>query len=421
MRRSEMLPFASREADGHENATVALTMRAGLVRRFGSGLYGFTPIGQRVRENIISIIAREMNAIGGQRVRLPSLNDSGIWKRSGRWANFDDEMFTLENRDGKHLCLAPSHEEGVVHLVDGVVRSYEDLPVLLYQVTSKYRDDHARNGLVRTKEFTMKDAYSLHATDDSLETYYDRVRAAYVRIFDLLGLEFAITVAENSVMGGSNSEEFVALADTGTCVLHRCTAADCRFGVTDESPTADLSAGDPCPECGGRLAAGEGIEIGHAFKLGTRYTEPAGLTVDDADGGERDVVMGSYGIGIERLLHAIVEQHGDENGCYWPGSRHDRVAPFVTSIVPLEYDGDLRDVADRLYDACGRDETLLFDDPEQTIGERFAESDLLGVPWKVILGNHYRETGEIELEARDGTTRYAPVEAVADIVERAAP
>ncbi|WP_121741351.1 aminoacyl--tRNA ligase-related protein [Natronorubrum halophilum] len=416
MRRSETLLFTSREANGHENETVALTVRAGLVRQFGSGLYGFTPTGQRVRENLIRLIRHEMDAIGGHRIGLPSLNDAGIWKRSGRWERFADEMFTFENRDGKRLCLAPSHEEGVTHLLDGVVRSATDLPVLLYQVESKYRDDHARNGLVRTKEFTMKDAYSLHATRDSLDEYYDRVRGAYARICERLGLEFAVTAAENSVMGGSASEEFVALADTGSLTLRWCGGTDCRFGATDESPRFGLSAGDTCPECGGRLRAGEGIEIGHVFKLGTRYTAPRGMTVDVPDGSEREVVMGSYGIGIERLLHALVEQHGDEDGCRWPGAGLGEVAPFSVSIVPLEYDGEFRDVADRLHEACGRDDTLLFDDADQTTGERFAESDLLGVPWKVILGNHYRENGEVELESRDGTTRYASVEAVASIV-----
>lgn len=417
MRRSETLLFTSREADGHENETVARTLRAGLVRQFGSGLYGFTPTGQRVRENVVSLVQREMDAIGGQRISLPSLNDDGIWRRSGRWESFEGEMFTFENRDEKRLCLAPSHEEGVAHLVDGVVRSYDDLPLLLYQLESKYRDDHARNGLVRTKEFTMKDAYSLHATRDSLAEYYERVREAYVRIFDALDLEFAITVAENSVMGGSSSEEFVALADDGTVALRWCPAVNCRFGVTGESPRNDLTAGDVCPDCGTHLEAGEGIEIAHVFELGTRYSEPMDLTVDTADGGERDVVMGSYGIGIERLVHTLVEQHGDADGCRWPDAAGvGTVAPFDVSIVPLEYDDDdLREVADHLYETLEGD-VLLFDDLDRTIGERFAESDLLGIPWKVILGNRYRETGEVELESRDGDTRYVSLEEVAGVV-----
>jgi len=416
MRRSEALLFTNRASNGHENETVALTIRAGLVRQFGSGLYAFTPTGHRVRENVIALVTREMDAIGGQQVSLPALNDSGTWKQSGRWESFEGEMFTFENRDGRQMCLAPSHEEGIVQLVDGHVRSYDDLPVLLYQVESKYRDDHARNGLVRTKEFTMKDAYSLHATRDSLDAYYERVRDAYTRLFETLDIEFAVTTAANSVMGGSESEEFVALADTGTVELRYCTAPGCRFGVTDESPRNELAASDPCPECDSTLAASEGIEVGHVFKLGTRYATAMGLTVDLADGSEQDVVMGSYGIGIERLLHVLVEQHGDADGCRWPETGGTQVAPFRAAIIPLAYDGVLRDAADSLHEACGRDAVLLFDDPDQTIGERFAESDLLGVPWKVILGNHYRETGDVELETRNGDTQYVDRDDVANVI-----
>ncbi len=419
MRRSDAFLCTNREAPTHENDTVALTLRAGLIKQFGSGLYGFTPTGHRVRSKICSLIEREMSAIGGQQIDLPALNHSDIWRRSGRWENFEGEMFTLENREGKELCLAPSHEEGIVHLVDGVVRSYDDLPLLLYQIDSKYRDDHARNGLLRMKEFTMKDAYSLHNTEASLDGYYDRVRGAYRRIVETLGIEYAITRADNSVMGGSTSEEFIAIASTGTLELRWCTADDCHFGVTDESPRAELTAGDSCPACGSVLEAGEGVEIGHLFKLGTRYSGTTGLTVDTETGGEREVVMGSYGIGIERLLHVILEQHADEAGCRWPGDGAGDVAPFDVSIVPLEYDGDLRGVADQMHDTLGWERTLLFDDPEQTMGERFAESDLLGIPWKVVLGNHYLDTGEVELESREGHTHYLDIEEVTDIVQTA--
>ena len=414
MRCSEALLFTSRERTDHENETVRLTHRAGLARQLGSGLYAMTPVGQRVRQKVVARIEREMDAIGGQQVALPALNGDDIWRESGRWQNFEGEMFTLENRDGKQFCLAPSHEEGIVDLVDGVIRSYEDLPLLLYQVTSKYRDDHARNGLVRTKEFTMKDAYSLHNSRESLADWFDRLREAYVRIFADLGLEFVVTSAGNEVMGGSLSAEFHALAETGSEELRHCTADGCRFGVTDESPRAGLSAGDSCPECGGRLADSEGIEIGHVFKLGTRYSEAMGLSVDGPDGDERHVVMGSYGIGIERLIHSLVEQHADEDGCRWPGDVS--VAPFQVAVIPLEYEGDLRRAADRIYDGCGRHETLLFDDATQTIGERFAESDLLGIPHKVVLGNHFLDTGEVELETRDGESSYVALEEVAQAV-----
>ena len=412
MRRTETTLFTSRELGSHENETVQRIFRAGLVRQFGSGLYGFTPTGERVREHIVDHVESEMRHIGARRVSLPQLNYSSIWEESGRWSGFDDGMFTFENRDGKRMCLAPSHEEGIVHLVEGTIRSYEDLPALYYQVSPKHRDDRARGGLLRTKEFTMKDAYSLHTTEESLDEYYERVREAYIRIFDAVGIEFAIADAQDNLMGGSASEEFLAQAGTGTANLRWCTAEECRFGVTDESPQSDLGAGDACPECGGTLEAGEGIEIGHIFKLGSRYSEPMELTVDMQDGSRQDVLMASYGIGIDRLLYALVEQHSDEDGCRWSADGTGGLAPYDAAIIPLQYDDELAAIADYIYQDCGPERTLLFDDPDQSIGERFAESDLLGIPLKVVIGNEFRETGEVELESRDGETEYVTVEDV---------
>ncbi|MFC7203047.1 aminoacyl--tRNA ligase-related protein [Haloferax namakaokahaiae] len=414
MRRTDVLLCTRREANSRDSETVQLAQRAGLIRQFGSGLYAFTPSGERVRQHVIRIVTTELNRIGGQAVDLPQLQYRPIWEQSGRWGNFEDEMFTFENRDGQQMCLAPSHEEGIVHLVDGIVRSYEDLPVLLYQVGKKHRDDHPRNGLLRTKEFTMKDAYSLHASDESLDTWYERVRSAYVRIFDRLGIEFVVADADNSVMGGANSEEFIALADSGTVDVRWCTGDECLFGSTDESKEQDIAAFDSCPDCGAQLTAGEGIEIGHVFKLGTRYSDSIGLHVDTADETTTAVRMGSYGIGIDRLIHTLIEQHADESGCRWPASETARIAPFEVSIIPLDYEGDLKDTADELHRTLDSGSVLLFDDATQTIGERFAESDLLGIPQKVVLGNHFRETNEVEIETRDGETRFVDVGSVTE-------
>lgn len=419
MRRSDAFLATSREDRGEVRDDVRLAVRAGLVRQFGSGLYGFAPTGERVRQNVIDVVTTELDAIGGQRVSLPQLNYRELWDASGRWGSFEGEMFTLENRDGAELCLAPSHEEGVVHLVDGVVRSYDDLPLVLYQVESKHRDDHARNGLLRTKEFTMADAYSLHATESGLRETYERVRRAYERIFDALGLDVSICAADNSVMGGDASEEFVAPVDDGSCALVHCTADECRFGVTDERAEfgayrrEDDAGVDACPDCGGDLAATEGVEVGHVFQLGQRYADAMNLAVDGADGDRRAVEMGSYGIGVTRVVQTLLAQHADKEGCRWPVTDAGTVAPYRVAVAPLAYEGEIRAAADRVHDdleAAGVD-VLLFDDREQTIGERFAESDLLGVPTKVVLGNHYADTGEVELEARDGDTRYRDLDA----------
>lgn len=425
VRRSDLFLPATREDRGAGTDATKLLVRAGLIREFGSGRWGFTPAGLRVREKIADRVRASMDAVGGQAVHLPGLQGTERWAESGRWEAFEGEMFTLENRDGQEMCLAPSHEEGMVHLVDGLVRSYDDLPLLLYQVGAKFRDDHARNGLIRCKEFAMKDAYSFHADESGLAETYREVRAAYARILADLGLSFAVVGADNAVMGGSASEEFVAPVDHGSDRLTYCTAAGCHFGVTDEHEEFDRhEAGDGCPDCGGRLDTADGIEVGHVFQLGTRYSSAMGLTIDDRDGREREVVMGSYGLGIDRILQTVVQQHADlggdddatADGLHFPVTDWGCVAPYRAAIVPVGYEGEVREVADRMHADLGRADVLLFDDRDRSVGERFAESDLLGIPAKIVVGNRYRETGLVDLETSDGETRAMGPEEVGDVV-----
>ena len=425
MRRSDLFLPASREDRGSGTDATKLLVRAGLIREFGSGRWGFTPAGLRVREKIADRVRAGMDAIGGQAVHLPGLQGKERWAESGRWEAFEGEMFTLENRDGQAMCLAPSHEEGMAHLVDGLVRSYDDLPLLLYQMGAKFRDDHARNGLVRCKEFSMKDAYSFHVDEEGLLETYREAREAYIRILSDLGISFAVVPAEDAVMGGPASEEFVAPAERGSDRLTYCLADGCHFGVTDEHEDFDHhGAGEGCPDCGGRLDTRDGIEVGHVFQLGTRYSSAMDLTIDGRDGRERDVVMGSYGLGIDRVFQTIVQQHadlgGDDDagtaGLRFPVTDWGSVAPFRAAIVPVGYEGEVREVADRLHEDLGRDDVLLFDDRDRSVGERFAESDLLGIPAKIVVGNRYRETGLVDLETRDGTTRHLAPGAIPETV-----
>jgi len=344
MRRSDLFLPASREHRGEWSGATRLLVRAGVIREFGSGLWGFTPAGERVRTKLERRIHDAMRAVGAQEVSLPNLQYSERWRESGRWGAFEGEMFTLSNREGRAMCLAPSHEEGVVHLLDGLVRSYDDLPVVLYQVDAKFRDDHARAGLLRCKEFTMKDAYSAHVDADSLRETYREMRAAYRRLFDDLGLTVAVCGADNSVMGGDRSEEFVA-------------------------PVAE----------------------------------------------------GSYGIGVSRLLQTIVMQgawqrEADLDSLCWPVTDWGSVAPYRVAVIPIGNADAVREAARGVHDAIGAD-CLLFDDG-QSVGERFAESELLGIPAKVVVGNHYRETGDVEIEHRNGESQSVAPERVPDAVER---
>jgi len=409
MRRSDAFIPASRETRGAGSETAKLLTRAGLIRGFGSGLWGFSPAGHRVREKLTDRVRAGMESVGAQEVSLPGLQYAERWRESGRWASFEGEMFTFENRERKEMCLAPSHEEGVVHLLDGVVRSYDDLPLTVYQVDSKFRDDHARDGLIRGKEFRMKDAYSVHAEQASLDETYEAIRDAYERILRDVGLDFVVCEAESGVMGGARSEEFVAPVDEGGNRLKHCT---CGFGITDEH--GDFGSTEECPDCGRTLAESDGIEVGHVFDLGNRYSAKMDFTVDTADGAERDVLMASYGLGIDRVIQTLARQHADDDGLRWPVTDWGSVAPYRAAVIPIGEDADVRECADAVHDDC--DDVLLYDD--LSVGERFAESDLLGIPAKIVVGNHYRETGLVELETRDGETRELAPDEVADELAR---
>lgn len=244
----------------------------------------------------------------------------------------------------------------------------------------------------------MKDAYSFTTSREALDDIYDRMREAYVNVFDRLGVEYAIVDADPGAMGGSVSEEFQAPAAVGSDEISYCPADDCRFG------SRDLDAAD-CPECGTELVTSNAIELGHIFKLGTRYSDPLDLTFDTEEG-EKPVIMGSYGIGVSRLIPAIIEQQNDEDGIIWPES----IAPFSLSVVPLNDDSELLDMAEEIAERVGTEDVLIFDD-DTSIGEKFAESDLIGIPAKVILGNTFLEDGELEVELRDGGREfYSPEE-----------
>ncbi|MDR5656958.1 aminoacyl--tRNA ligase-related protein [Halodesulfurarchaeum sp. HSR-GB] len=394
MRRTDLFVPTSKEAESSAQVRSAeLALRSGLVDHPGAGIFSYSPTGERVRKNISDIIREKMNEIGAQEVSLPGLQYADIWRKSGRWEEFEGEMFTFQNREGKDMCLATTHEEPMAGLVRERVRSPKNMPLVLYQIGEKYRDDHPRNGLLRAKQFTMKDAYSFTTDEAALDEIYQEMRAAYIEIFDELGVEYAIVDADPSSMGGTASEEFQAPAEVGSDEMAYCPAPDCHFGTLD----FDV---DACPECGTDLVETNSIELGHIFKLGTRYSDPMDLTYD-TESGQEEVIMGSYGIGVSRLIPALIEQRNDENGIIWPES----VAPFSLSVVPLNEDPEIIEMAEEIHDRVGSEEVLLFDG-DTAIGEKFAESDLIGVPAKVILGNTFLEDGELEVEFRDGGREY---------------
>ncbi len=516
-----------------------LLLRGGFVRQVAAGVYTFMPLGRRVLAKVEAIVREEMDRQGSLEILMPALHPRDLWERAGRWQEYGPLMFRLKDRAGREYCLAPTHEELVTATVAAEISSYRQLPLILYQIQTKFRDElRPRFGLLRAREFIMKDAYSFDRDEEGLKESYSRMVEAYTRIFRRCGLEFRMVEAVAGEIGGDVNHEFMALAEAGEDIFVSCPscgyAANVEAATTaephdvgpgsqrlEEVPTpgvfrveevaslldvptsqvlkcmlyaaeggpvavlvpgdrevveaklaralgpvrllgeADFEAepnlvpgfagpvglegvrvladrwvragrdwvtganrpgfhlrganlgrdfqvdgwvdvagvkeGDPCPRCSSPLGLQKAIEVGHVFQLGTRYSEPFRATFTDERGEERPVVMGCYGIGVSRILTAVVEQHRDERGIVWPPA----LAPFHVVVLPL----NLRDPAvaaasERVYAELGREGLeVALDDRDASAGVKFADADLVGFPVQVILGRKVAE-GRAEVKIR---------------------
>ncbi|MBI5888388.1 MAG: proline--tRNA ligase [Deltaproteobacteria bacterium] len=544
MRFSRMLLPTLREAPADaEVISHRLMIRAGMIRKVAAGIYNLLPLGLRVIQKVEGIVRSEMNRAGGQEVMMPLVLPAELWKESGRWEEYGKELLRLQDRHGREFCLGPTHEEIITDMVRGTLRSYRDLPKNIYQIQTKFRDEiRPRFGLMRGREFIMKDAYSFHADDDSAEKEYRNMYDAYSRIFDRCGLSFRAVEAETGTIGGRFSHEFMVLAETGEDAIATCNSCDyaanteraqtrqpekkaaipsdlkaveavrtpgkksvedvsaflkvtpARFIKTliyetdkgivaalvrgdhelnefklkreldlafarlageqkvreatkapsgfagpigldvkiyadfsvrgmsgavtgaNESDThfvnvcaerdfkadyADLRVvrdGDVCPRCSGTLRIKRGIEVGHIFKLGTKYSEKMGATFLDEQGKSRPIVMGCYGIGIGRTAAASIEQNHDESGIIWPKP----LSPFACEVVPVNVkdEGTVK-AAEALYSAlndAGID--CLLDDRDERAGVKFKDADLIGIPVRVAVGERNLKEGMVEIKER---------------------
>jgi len=393
VRRSNLFATISKESVSDADCrSEELMQKAGLIHSYGSGTFGYTHLGKKVLDNIEQVVRDEMDEVA-QEVRMNLLQTSKLWKESARWKNFEgEEFFHLKNRDDKDFCLAATHEEAVVGMTRKFVQSYRDLDFTVYQIGRKFRDDHARKGLLRAKEFTMKDAYSFHQNKEKLDEKFDEMIEVYCQIFDRLGLEYYVVGAENGSMGGNSSREFLAESEAGSDTYLKCTK--CSYATKD-------SETEKCQECGSEMKKSTCIEIGHCFKLGTRYSDSMNLNFTDNKEQKRTVEMGCYGIGVSRLLSAIIEQNNDKNGINW----NQKVSAFKTAIIIASENEKAVNKAEEIYSKLD-EETILFD-RETSVGEKFAEANLIGAQRKIILGNKFLETGKIEIETRGGETRLA--------------
>lgn len=545
MRISRMFMATQREVPSDaEIPSHQLMLRAGLIRKCASGIYAFMPLGLRVYKKVEAIIREEMDRAGAQELIMPALLPAEAYQASGRWAKFGPEMFRLQDRGGRAFCLGPTHEEPFTEAVRDTFRSYKQLPVTVYQIQHKYRDEkRPRFGVIRAREFVMKDAYSFDVDEAGLDASYQAMYQAYRRIFDRLGLDYTIVDADSGAMGGSGSQEFMVkspIGEDGICFCDACNyaaneeKASCPVPAADDEPLREVEkihtpdvrtieelmafmnaepsefvktilynidgrivavmvrgdreinetklgnlfdatemtlasfddvtritgakvgfagpvglkekieiivdnevsvmknfivgacetdyhlrnvnigrdftpdrvedirvavAGDPCPKCGQPLKFARGVEVGHIFKLGTKYSDALNCIYLDKDGKENPMIMGCYGIGVSRTVAAIIEQYHDDDGIIWPVS----AAPYKAIIIPTKVnDPENMGTAEKIYDAlCDMGIETLIDDRNERPGVKFKDADLIGIPVRITVGRRAAE-GIVELKYRSG-------------------
>lgn len=380
-----------------EAATInhRLLVQAGFVRQLTAGIYTYLPWGLRVLRKIEQVVREEMNAIGGDEVLMPMLHPAGIWKQSGGWDSID-VLYKLKSRTGKEYALGQSQEEVVTPLMSEFINSYKDLPRAVYHIQWKFRDElRAKSGILRGREFYMKDMYSWHESQEDFEKFYEEAKKAYLKIFSRLGLVAKVTEASGGSFSDKISYEFEVLTEAGEANILYCD--ECEFCVNVDD-IGKYDEGGECPSCGkGLLKPSKAAEVGNIFDLGEKYVKAFGLQFSDQEGKKRYPVMGCYGIGISRTMGVIVERFNDERGIVWPES----VAPFKVSLVSLGAGEKAEEIYQQLVKGGVE---VLWDDREESAGVKFADADLIGNPYRVVVSERTLADGEVEIKRRDSDT-----------------
>jgi len=367
-------------------------VRGGFVAREVSGVYNFLPLGLRVLNKIANIIREEMLAVGGQEILLSSLQNKESWQKTGRWDSFD-ALFKVKSRFDREYALGPTHEEVLVPLAKQFVSSYRDLPLSLFQIQNKFRDEQrAKSGLLRGREFLMKDFYSFHADEQDFNKYYEKMKKAYEKIFARVGLN----AIETEASGGSFSDfshEYQVITESGEDEIIYCPGGD----YSANTEVAKAKEGQECSLGHGPLKKAKSIEVGNIFPLKTKFSQIFNLTYKDKEGVEKLVIMGCYGIGVSRLLGSIVEVHNDKNGIVWP----KEVTPFDVHLVHVE-DENTEDWAKEVYETLSKKGIdVLWDDRENvSTGAKFADADLIGIPKRIVVSKKVG-VGKVEFKNRN--------------------
>ena len=405
MKTSNLLLATQRENPSDaETISHKLMLKAGLIRQVASGVYNWLPLGVKVLRKVENIVRREMENSGAQEILMPMVQPGELWKESGRWQQYGKELLIFEDRHDREFCLGPTHEEVITDLCRKEIRSHKQLPVIFYQIQTKFRDEiRPRFGVMRSREFIMKDAYSFDLSEQQMDDSYQSMRDAYVRIFNSLGLDYRIVKADSGAIGGADSEEFHVLADSGEDLLAFSDKSD--YAINAELLIESKSDQDPgslegqdSPDGKGKLKLKRGIEVGHIFKLGRKYSESMKLTVQ-SENGNISPEMGCYGIGISRIVAAAIEQNHDDKGIIWS----KEISPYTTALVEINPKGEknLKNLCNQIYTSLKEQgHEVLWDDRDQSAGVKFSDMELIGIPQMIIIGEKSFRENKVEFKMR---------------------
>ena len=382
-----------------------LMLRAGMIRRVASGIYTWLPLGLKVLRKIETIVREEMDSSGAQEVLMPMVQPKELWEETNRWEKMGPELLRIQDRHNRDFCLGPTHEEVITDLIRNNVKSYKELPLNIYKIQTKFRDEvRPRYGVMRGREFLMKDSYSFNQDEACLQETYLTMRDTYKKIIERIGLDYKIVAADSGAIGGDASEEFHVLAETGEDTIAISDASEYAINtelLLKEGEDIASLEGKPSPDGKGVIQIKKGIEVGHIFQLGKVYAEDMKANVLNKEGKASTLFMGCYGIGVSRLVAAAIEQNNDDKGIVWPHS----IAPFDINIIAIGYSKDqkIADASIKLYSELkDMGYEVLLDDRKDGYGTKMKDSELIGVPLNIIIGKKFIETNEIELKSRNG-------------------
>ena len=397
-----------------------LMLRAGMIRKVASGIYTWLPLGLKVLKNIENIVRDEMNASGAQEVLMPMVQPKELWLETKRWEKMGPELLRFKDRHERDFCLGPTHEEVITDLVRLNIKSYKELPINLYQIQTKFRDEiRPRYGVMRGREFLMKDSYSFGIDEKSLQDSYELMRKTYKNILEKIGLDYKIVKADSGAIGGDVSEEFHVLAENGEDTI--AVSDSSEYAINTEvllknNESIDSLEGQPSPDGNGLIQIKKGIEVGHIFQLGKVYSENMKATVLSNQGNAETLFMGCYGIGVSRLVAAAIEQNNDDKGIVWP----DAIAPFHINIISIGYEKNklIKDTSDKIYqDLSKMGYEILLDDRDLGYGSKIKDSELLGIPLNIVIGNKFAKEDLVEIQTRQGDSSLTKLDDLNEILD----